>query len=79
MDDHEDNPNNIISRINEKYTKPNFILYAPPPEEIFNKTNSKPDYYKNIENFFKTNPGIFNVSNVIINNLKEYTTFLLVI
>ena len=79
MDDNENNPNNIISRINNIYTKPNFILYAPPKAEILEKTRSKPNYYKNIENFFKTNPGIFNVSNVLIKQLeKEYTTFLLV-
>ena len=29
MDDHENNPNNIISRINQIYAKPNFMLYAP--------------------------------------------------
>ena len=79
MDDHEDNPNNIISRINENYTKPNFILYAPPPQDINNKTSTNPNYYKNIETFFRTNPGIFNVSNLAINQLKlEYTTFLLI-
>lgn len=79
MDDHENNPNNIISRINQIYAKPNFMLYAPSLAEINNKTLTSRDYYKNIEKFFITNPGIFNVSNVIINQLKkEYTTFLLI-
>lgn len=79
MDYHKNNPNNIISRINQIYANPNFMLYAPPLAEINNKTLTKRDYYKNIENFFITNPGIFNVSNVIINQLKkEYTTFLLI-
>jgi hypothetical protein len=79
MDDHEDSPNNIISRINEIYGKPNFILYAPPTAEINKKTLINPYYYKNIEKFFITNPGIFKVSDLIINQLKlKYTTFLLI-
>ena len=79
-DDTEDEAHNVISRINEIYTKPNFILYAPPRNEVKEKVLDKKNYYKDILTFFINNPGIFQISNVKIYELKKemYTTFLLI-